>query len=126
MSTAPIQTGSPNCWFRLAPAPANMTKPMENKVTMVAMSRIQPITFVEMEPSTSMCSLAWKNDPSCRMVTPAMSMRTEPRTAPHMPCVPKAEKYSMASWPEAKPAPTTVPMKANEIKSAFFNITGSV
>ena len=64
MSTAPIHTGMPNCWFRLAPAPANMTNPMENRVTMVAMSRIQPITFEEIEPRTSMCSLAWKNEPS--------------------------------------------------------------
>ena len=122
MSTAPIHTGMPNCWFRLAPAPANMTKPMENRVTMVAMSRIQPITFEEMEPRTSMCSLAWKKEPSWRMVTPAMSISAEPKTAPQMPWVPKAEKYSIASWPDAKPAPTTVPMKANEIKSAFFNI----
>ena len=122
MSTAPIQTGRPNCWLRLAPAPANMTKPMENSVTIVAMSRIQPMTFDEIMPSTSICSLAWKNDPSWRMVTPAISMRAEERIAPHRPWVPKAEKYSMASWPDAKPAPTTVPMNAAEISKAFFSM----
>ncbi|GAB3944399.1 hypothetical protein GCM10028828_13430 [Corynebacterium tapiri] len=59
MITAPTHRGRPNCCCRLEPPPANMTKPMEKRVTMVEMSRIHATTLLEMRLSTLMCSLAW-------------------------------------------------------------------
>ena len=60
MSSAPTHTGHPNCCSRLEPPPANMTKPIANSVTTVAMSSSQDMVLPEMRDSTAVCSLAWK------------------------------------------------------------------
>ena len=38
MMTEPTQVGAPNCCSRLEPAPAIMTKPMQNSVSIVVTS----------------------------------------------------------------------------------------
>ena len=58
------------------------------------------------------------------MDTPVTIMRAAARAMPHRPHSPKATKYCMASWPEAKPAPTTTPINAMEIPIARLIMRG--
>ena len=55
---------------------------------------------------------------------PVIIIKPAARAMPHRPQLPKATKYCMASWPEAKPAPTTTPINAMEIPIARFNMKG--
>ena len=57
MRTAPIHTGQPHCWLRLAPAPANMAKPMQNRQVSVAKSRTFDTMGVDTALNTEVCSL---------------------------------------------------------------------
>ena len=58
MITEPTQMGRPNCWLRLEPAPANMTKPVLNRVIITAMSRTLDMIGEEMRSKTAVCSSA--------------------------------------------------------------------
>lgn len=60
MSSDPTHRGRSNCCLRFAPAPANMTNPVLNSVTITATSRILDMIGEEMRSNTAVCSPARK------------------------------------------------------------------
>ena len=60
MTSAPAQIGHPHCWLRLEPAPANITKPVENRVISTPRSSRREKVGLAMRSKTLPCSVARK------------------------------------------------------------------
>ena len=60
MRAEPIHGDQPNCCCMLEPAPASMTKPMQNKVKMTEMSSSFDTIGWVTRRKTWLCSEAWK------------------------------------------------------------------
>src|SRR5699024_2518824 len=70
----PTQVGQPNCWAKLEPAPASMTKPTAKSVKITATSNILETIGCDTFRNTALCSEAWKYEPSCKNTVPAKVM----------------------------------------------------
>ena len=105
----PIQESNPNCWFKLEPAPAIITKPIKKQFKSRAKSINFVTNFSETSSSTSMWLSAMKWLPSWRIIPPTKMCRIPTTISPKIPGFPKETKYCISSWPLARPAPVSTP-----------------
>src|SRR5699024_10918150 len=122
ISAVPYTAGMPNCCSKFEPPPASITTPNPNNAIMSTMSTNQAMTLPNIVPPvnlciTSLCPSALNILPNHTSIIPTLANNTVETIPARMPTVPKLVKYCSISCPEAKPAPTIIPMNALPIFS---------